>query len=216
KTNLVTKRNSDDISPRKSYWTTETDTIKTELDARIVIWGSRPSELAVINSNKKTKVGNPIGYRLIPGPASIPLLSDDEYSQIRAPFTNYDVWVTPYNKSEKWAGGKFVDQSQGEDNIEIWTLRNRSIENKDIVLWHTIGFHHVPSQEEFPIMPTLSGGFELRPTNFFESNPTYGPTHDRGGHFDEVHMHIAQLDIWLRQTFITNVVIWPRCTTNVT
>ena len=128
KTTLVTKRNSDhNLSPRKSYWTIETETIKTEMDARIRILGSRPSELAVINPNKKTKVGNPIGYRLIPGPAAFPLLSNDDSSQIRAAFTNYDVWVTPYNKSEKWAAGKFVDQSRGDDNIGIWCHRYMEI-----------------------------------------------------------------------------------------
>ena len=122
KTDLVTKRVTDHISPRKSYWTITRKTAKKELDARLNV-GLRPSELAVINPNKKTQVGNYIGYRLMPGSATIPLLLTDDYPQIRAAFTNYNVWVTPYNKSEKWAGGKFVSQSRGDDNLAIWTLR---------------------------------------------------------------------------------------------
>ncbi|KAL8047889.1 hypothetical protein ABFX02_07G029100 [Erythranthe guttata] len=173
KTNLKTKvvPNSDGIppsSPRKSYWTVVNDVAKTESDAKIRV-GSGETELTVVNPNKKTKMGNDIGYRLIPGPAVGPMLLEDDHEQIRGAFSNYNVWVTPYNNSEKWAGGLFVDQSHGDDNLAQWTLRE--IENKDIVLWYTLGFHHVPVQEDFPIMPTLSGAFELKPNNFFERNP---------------------------------------------
>ncbi|GLJ45536.1 hypothetical protein SUGI_0958580 [Cryptomeria japonica] len=158
-------------SPRKSYWTVEKMVAKTEDDAKIQFDLKKPADLLVINPNKKSKVGQDIAYRLAPGSIATSLLSLDDYPQIRAAFTNNQVWVSRYNRTEQWAGGDYMDQSHGDDTLAVWTNKNRDIENKDIVLWYTMGIHHIPYQEDFPVMPTLSEGFELKPTNFFERNP---------------------------------------------
>lgn len=53
----------------------------------------------------------------------------------------------------------------------ISTTENESIENTDIVLWHTFGITHFPSPEDFPIMPAEPMTLLLRPRNFFDRNP---------------------------------------------
>jgi len=160
-----------DNHPRKSIWVTEPETLRTEQDARLHMSMEKPALWRVVNPSVKNPVGNPVGYEVKPGHNAMTLLSPDDVPQRRAGFTEYQLWVTPYRAEERHAAGDYVTQSKGGDGLPAWTRANRSIENTDLVVWYTVGFHHVPRSEDWPVMPTAWHEFELRPSNFFARNP---------------------------------------------
>ena len=53
----------------------------------------------------------------------------------------------------------------------MWTSHDRSIANRDIVLWYTMGFHHVPSSEDWPVYSLGWHAVTLTPYNFFDRSP---------------------------------------------
>lgn len=59
------------------------------------------------------------------------------------------------------------------DNLPFpaWTSQNRPIENTDIVVWYTLGLHHLVRAEDWPVLPTEWHEFEVRPFDFFDQNP---------------------------------------------
>ncbi|CAN7120617.1 unnamed protein product [Brassica rapa subsp. narinosa] len=174
KVHLEKQRVQSGKSPRKSYLKVKKYVAKTEKDAQIKLSLYDPYEFHIVNPNRKSRLGNPAGYRIIPGGNAVSLLDHDDPPQIRGAFSNNQIWVTRYNRSEQFAGGVLVYQSHGDDTLQVWSDRDRSIENNDIVLWYTLGFHHIPCQEDYPVMPTVAASFELKPANFFESNPVIG------------------------------------------
>ncbi|XP_010276880.1 PREDICTED: primary amine oxidase-like [Nelumbo nucifera] len=171
KMNLVKEETTPGESPRKSYLKVKRHVSKTEKDAQIKLKLYDPSEFHVVNPSRPSRVGNPVGYKIVPGGTAASLLDLDDPPQKRSAFTNNQIWVTPYNRSEQWASGLLAYQSKGDDTLAVWSARNRPIEDRDIVVWYTLGFHHIPCQEDFPIMPTVSSSFDLKPVNFFERNP---------------------------------------------
>ena len=91
-------------------------------------------------------MGDPVSYELIPQHNVTDLLDADDYPRKRAGFADYQLWVTPYTR-EQAAAGVYPNQSSGGDGLPAWTRQNHSIENTDLVLWYTLGFHHTPVSE---------------------------------------------------------------------
>ncbi len=110
-------------------------------------------------------------YQLKTKSIAVPMLSQDDFPQRRAGFTNHHLWVTPFHPRERYAAGVYPNQSKGGDGLPRWTSANRSIEDTDIVLWYTLGFHHAVRAEDWPVLPTNWAEFELRPFDFFQRNP---------------------------------------------
>jgi primary-amine oxidase len=92
----------------------------------------------------------------------------DDYPLRRAGFARHHLWVTPYASDELFSAGDYPNQSRGGDGLPAWTSENRSIHETDIVLWYTLGFHHITAAEDWPVLPSHPKSVTLRPFNFFD------------------------------------------------
>jgi primary-amine oxidase len=107
------------------------------------------------------------------GGMSVPtLMSPDDPARQRAGFIDHDLWVTPYAANERYAAGDFPTLSRPGEGLPKWTASDRPIADTDIVAWYTIGMHHVPRAEDWPVMPALRHDLTLLPFDFFDANPS--------------------------------------------
>jgi primary-amine oxidase len=171
-----------DFEGPRSGWVVEPRVPRTEREAQLDYDLTRPAHWRIVNPNADGPLGHSPGYVLRPeNSVAHSMLSAGDMAQERAGFTRHQLWVTPQNAEERYAAGTYVNQSEGGLGLPAWTAANRPIENTDIVLWYTAGFHHIPRTEDFPIMPSAWHEFQLMPYNFFGRNPALDiPTEWRG------------------------------------
>jgi len=127
----------------------------------------------IFNPSKLNRMGTPVSYTLVPHGSVFSAIDPQSWVAKRAPWTNNHLYVTPYNRDERYPSGSYVLQSKGDQTINQWLEQKRNVQNTDIVLWHTIGLHHLPRIEDWPL--NLVGGstvgFSLHPNGFFNMNP---------------------------------------------
>ena len=166
------RRRQEPNYPFRSYWVLDRSLAYREADAKLEIRPAKPALWRIFNPNETRRLGHHPGYILKPtGSAAYSLLAEDDFVQQRAGFTDYNLWVTPYRPDELFGAGNYPNQSQPGQGLPQWTAANRPIVNRDLVLWYSIGMHHAPSVEEWPVMSVVWHSFELKPYNFFDQNP---------------------------------------------
>jgi primary-amine oxidase len=158
-------------SPRRSLWVRRPQVARTESEGMLHMDMEKPALWRVISTTRQNHVGYPTSYQLMPGMSAATLLSADDYPRRRAGFIDHHLWVTPYRAEERYAAGDHPTLSTPGQGLPAWTGANRQVERTDVVLWHTIGMHHVVRAEDWPVMPVVWHSFELRPFDFFDGNP---------------------------------------------
>ncbi len=153
--------------------------LRTEAEGRQDYDWSTQRGWKIVNEAVRNGLGTPVGYKLVPSGMFPPLIDPSSPAFRRAEVIGHTLWVTPYHPDERWPCGDFPNLSEQDAGLPVWTARDRSIENADIVLWYVFGLHHIPRPEDWPVMPVDTVSFWLKPFGFFDRNPALNlpPSH---------------------------------------
>jgi primary-amine oxidase len=137
----------------------------------------------VVNPSRLNALGEPVAYKLVPGPTPTLLAHADSWVARRAGFATHNLWATPFHPAERHAAGDYPNQHPGGGGLPAWTAADRPLDNTDLVVWYTFGSNHVARPEDWPVMPVEYVGFTLAPAGFFDRNPALDvPPSTAGGH----------------------------------
>jgi primary-amine oxidase len=160
-----------DENPRHNGFAAVERLLTTELDARRCVDPARSRFWKVVNPGVTNRLGEPVAYKLHPGPWPALYATPDAAVHGRATFATHHLWVTPYTAEERRAAGPYPNQHGGGAGLPEWTAADRPIVDTDVVVWCTFGVTHLARPEDWPVMPVEYTGFSLTPLGFFDRNP---------------------------------------------
>lgn len=170
-----------DTNPVGNAFTRTITRLTSETDAQRDAANDKGRVWRIGSNERKNRFGDATGFVLIPEGQPLLLAADAASIRKRAGFATHSLWVTQFDRDELWAAGYTPNQHPGGAGLPSYAAGNRSVDDEDIVVWHTFGLTHFPRSEDWPIMPVDYAGFKLRPENFFDRNPTLDVPEDPNG-----------------------------------
>jgi primary-amine oxidase len=122
--------------------------------------------LTIVNEKKKNIRGKPWSYDLVP----LRMGNARHYAGDKEECTQHDFWVTRARKDEIYY-----------TRVHKYAEKGESIQDSDVILWHSSAGHHEPRSEDGEMKgtnfvgatPVMWCGFDLRPRNLFDRSPLY-------------------------------------------
>ncbi|KAK3590103.1 hypothetical protein CHS0354_041149 [Potamilus streckersoni] len=152
---------------------------KKELDSVV---GNSMDDLKyhiIFNDEFKNKFGSSRSYRIINRGATEFLLKDTDVAA-GAKWAKYPIAVTMYKDWEEMSSSIYAQNDPWYPvvDFERFLLDNDTIFDEDIVVWLTMGAHHIPHSEDVPSTPTVWNKYNifLAPYNFFNECPSTSST----------------------------------------
>lgn len=158
-------------NPHGNAWQTHRTVLASEASAQRDTDAARARFWKIESAERKSALGAPTAYALMPGSNVPPMYSPDALYAPRAGFTGHQVWVTAHDEAQRFAAGDYPNQHPGGEGLPDYVAADRPLEGKDVVVWYTFGAHHVVRPEDWPVMPVSTVGFMLKPSGFFDGNP---------------------------------------------
>lgn len=152
--------------PRRSVWALEEQLLRSEGEARLhhgnVQW-------KVINPSRRNAWGEHTGYVIESHDLVDPLLHSADFK--RAGFIEHNLWVTAHDPDQRYAAGDTPNQHPGAPGLPQFVRDNASLVDRDLVIWMTLGHHHITAAEDWPVLSRQKLSLTLKPSNFFDRNP---------------------------------------------
>lgn len=125
----------------------------------------------VVSTERQNRLGQPTGYRLVPGTNAMPFVDRTSSVARRAGYMFHHFWATPFAADELHAAGWYPNQNPGDNGLPEWTQADRNLEGEDVVVWYTLNYHHLPRPEDWPVQPVAYAGLHWMADGFFDENP---------------------------------------------
>ncbi len=158
---------------RTSIWRTEAEVVATESAARYTPDPRAPERILIRSTASNGPAGHRPGYELDVGDAVAvsPAPNSSDPGMRRGGWAAETLWVTPHAAAERFASGLYVPSGAADAGLVEWTAQNRSLAESDLVMWFSVGFHHIVRTEDLPSMPAHEAHFGLFPANAYPYNP---------------------------------------------